>query len=151
MIFCRKNIPNKHEIFLHREVYQGSKNIWEFSQIFRSNKNEGCFWSIWCWSASLRRKWIFFIYEKYSLGHFEIFQRGNDDYERDGSLGWKSRTCPNDVQMSWCKNPTANPKAKKSGKKREGKNQAITNLPYWGWISSSRFGCSGKPFQIGCP
>ena len=42
-IFSSKNIPNKYEIFLHREVCQGSKNIWEFSQIFGSKKNEGCF------------------------------------------------------------------------------------------------------------
>ena len=43
MIFCSKDIPNKYEIYLQREVCQGSKNIWEFSQIFRSKKNEGCF------------------------------------------------------------------------------------------------------------
>ena len=43
MIFCSKNIPNKYEIFLHREVCQGSKNIWEFSQIFVGKKNEGLF------------------------------------------------------------------------------------------------------------
>ena len=43
MVFCSKNIPKKYEIYLDREVCQGSKNIWEFSQIFRSKKNEGCF------------------------------------------------------------------------------------------------------------
>ena len=42
-IFCTKNIPNNYEIFLHREVCQGSKNIWEFSQIFVGKKNEGRF------------------------------------------------------------------------------------------------------------
>ena len=42
-IFCSKNIPNNHEIFLHRKLCQGSKNIQEFSQIFVGNKNEGCF------------------------------------------------------------------------------------------------------------
>ena len=42
-IFCSKNIPNNHEIFLNKEVCQGPKNIQEFSQIFVGQKNEGCF------------------------------------------------------------------------------------------------------------
>ena len=38
----------------------------------------------------------------------------------------------------------------KSEKRRRGKNQAVTNLPHLGWISSSRFGCLGKQFWIVC-
>ena len=42
-IFYSKNIPNNHEIFLHRELFQGPKNFEEFSQIFMSKENEGCY------------------------------------------------------------------------------------------------------------
>ena len=87
MIFCSKNIPKKYEIFLHREVCQGSKNIWEFSQIFGSKKNEGCFEAQVSELDFKEGNGFFFSYEKYSLGHFGIFQRKNDEYEMDGSLG----------------------------------------------------------------
>ena len=43
IIFCSKNIPKSYAIFLLRMAGQGSKNIWEFSRDFWSNKNEGCF------------------------------------------------------------------------------------------------------------
>ena len=43
MIFCSKTIPKSHAIILLRKVGQCPKNIWEFSQIFGSKKNEGYF------------------------------------------------------------------------------------------------------------
>jgi len=43
MIFYRKNITKSHAIFLLGKVCQGPKNIQDLSQIFGSNKNEGCF------------------------------------------------------------------------------------------------------------
>ena len=43
MISRSKDIPKSYAIFLLREVCQGLKNIWEFSQIFGCKKIEGCF------------------------------------------------------------------------------------------------------------
>ena len=42
MIFYSKNITKSHAIFLLGKVCQGPKNIQDLSQIFGSNKNEGC-------------------------------------------------------------------------------------------------------------
>ena len=43
IIFYSKNITKSHAIFLLGKVCQGSKNIQELFQIFRSKKNWGCF------------------------------------------------------------------------------------------------------------
>jgi len=61
-------------------VCQGSKNIWEFYHIFRRKKNEVCFGAYVVEVLDIEEN-------ECSLGDFEIFQRGNDGYERDRSLG----------------------------------------------------------------
>ena len=70
----------------------------------------------------------------------------------EGALGWKSRSTQV-VKSKWSdsKTPNSKPTQLKIKKKKGGQNQAVTNLPHLEWISSSRFGCLGKPFWITCP
>ena len=75
----------------------------------------------------------------------------------DKSLGWNPRICPSDKPIwkdsnsksnqgkNHDKNQVRKRERRQVRKKREGKIQAVTNLPHLRWISSSRFGCLGKP------
>ena len=69
------------------ELGQASKNIWEFSQIFGSKKNEGCF-GAQVSELNFREENEYFSFMKnIPWVIFGIFQRKNDELETDGSLG----------------------------------------------------------------
>ena len=87
MIFCSKNISKSYAIFLPREVCQGPKNISEFSEDFRSKKNEGCFGAQVSELNFREENEHFYFMKNIPWAFIGVFQRRKSELEVDGSLG----------------------------------------------------------------
>ena len=130
MIFCSKNIPKSYAIFFLREVCQGPKNIWEFSQIFGSKKTEGCFEAYVAEMIFREEKEYFSIMENIPraiLGFIRdemMILRGMDH------LG-ENQGHAQVFNSKWVdsKTPTSKPNAKKSGKREKEKTRLSQTSP----------------------